>query len=453
MTSIFFRDALLPDGWARDVRVTIADGRLGSVVSRDALLPGDMRFDIGIPGLPNLHSHAFQRGMAGLSERRGPTADDFWTWREVMYRFLSRMTPEDVEAVAAQAYVEMLESGFTRVGEFHYLHHQPDGTPYDDPAEMASRIAAAAAAVGIGLTLLPCFYAHGGFGGVAPHTPGQRRFISDLDGFAKMLEASRRTVGSVAGAVVGIAPHSLRAVSAQELHTVVSLAPAGPIHIHAAEQTREVDDCLTWSGLRPVEWLLKHADLDTRWCLIHATHMTAGETLSLAATGAIVGLCPLTEANLGDGMFDGVGWTRAGGRFGIGTDSNIAIDAAAELRQLEYSQRLRHHARNVLPAGEGTSTGRALFDAALAGGAHALSAGRSGIEVGASADLVALDPGHPSLLGANCDQWLDGWVFATARPVVSAVWVRGQQVVADGCHRGRAEVAAAYRRALAKLTG
>jgi formimidoylglutamate deiminase len=317
---------------------------------------------------------------------------------------------------------------------------------------MASRIAAAAAAVGIGLTLLPCFYAHGGFGGAAP-TPEQRRFVSNLDGFAKLLEASRCVVGTVAGAVVGVAPHSLRAVSGPELRALLAMASTGPIHIHASEQTGEVDECLAWSGLRPVAWLLQHADLDTRWCLVHATHMTSGETVSLAATGAVVGLCPLTEANLGDGIFDGVGWMRAGGRFGIGTDSNIAIDAAAELRQLEYSQRLRHRARNVLSAGERTSTGRALFEAALAGGAQALGAGISGIEVGASADLVALDPAHPSLLGANRDQWLDAWLFATTRSAVSAVWVNGQQVVADGCHRARAQVGAAYRRALAKLAG
>jgi formiminoglutamate deiminase len=229
------------------------------------------------------------------------------------------------------------------------------------------------------------------------------------------------------------------------------MAPGGPIHIHAAEQTREVDDCRAWSGLRPVAWLLQHADLDARWCLVHATHTTAGEIASLAATGAVVGLCPLTEANLGDGIFDGAGWMRAGGRFGIGTDSNVAIDAAAELRQLEYSQRLRARARNVLSTGKGTSTARALFDAALAGGAQALAAGGGDIEVGASADLVALDAGHPSLMRASRDQWLDAWVFATARPAVSAVWVRGQQVVADGCHRARAQVGAAYCRALAKL--
>lgn len=450
MTSIIFRDVLLPNGWAHDVRIGFLNGRIDSVAPGALPQPGDVRFDIGIPGLPNLHCHAFQRGMAGLSEQRGRAADNFWTWREVMYRFLSRMRPEDVEAIAAQAYAEMLESGFTRVGEFHYLHHQPDGTPYADPAEMAARIAAAAAATGIGLTLLPCFYAHGSFGAAAP-MPGQRRFISDLGGFARLLAASRQAVGGLAGAVVGVAPHSLRAVTHPELVAIAAMAPDGPVHIHAAEQTREVDDCVAWSGLRPVEWLLKHADIDARWCLIHATHMTPAETASLAATGAVAGLCPSTEANLGDGIFDGVGWLQAGGRFGIGTDSNIAIDAAAELRQLEYSQRLRHRARNVLSAGDGSSTARTLFDAALAGGAQALSAGACGIRVGASADLVALDGEHPALLGANCDQWLDGWVFAAARPAVSAVWVRGRQVVAGGCHVARTQIGLAYRRALARL--
>jgi formimidoylglutamate deiminase len=365
MISIVFGDALLPDGWARDVRVTFEDGVIVSI-QPDVASSEEERFGIGIPGLPNLHSHAFQRGMAGLSEMRGPVADDFWTWREVMYRFLDRMTPEDMEAVAAQAYAEMLEGGFTRVGEFHYLHHQSDGTLYADPAEMAARIVAAADTAGIGLTLLPCFYAHGGFGGRDP-TPGQRRFLCRLDAFARLLDASRDAIAALAGAVIGVAPHSLRAVTPPELAAVVSLAPDGPIHIHAAEQIREVQACLEWSGQRPVEWLLDHADLDARWCVIHATHMAPPETARLAASGAVAGLCPVTEANLGDGIFDGPGWLKAGGRFGIGTDSNLLIDAAAELRQLEYSQRLAQRARNMFAGDPGHSTGRSLFDAALAG--------------------------------------------------------------------------------------
>ena len=290
-TALFFTEALLPQGWASQVRLTHSGGLIASVEAGAMPQAGDARHAIGIPGLPNLHSHAFQRGMAGLSEVRGPAADSFWTWREVMYRFLGRMTPDDVEAVAAQAYAEMLEGGFTRVGEFHYLHHQPDGTPYADPAEMAVRIAAAADRTGLGLTLLPCFYAHGGFGEAAP-MPGQRRFLNDLDGFSRLLESSRSVISVLPGASAGIAPHSLRAVTPGELAHLAAMAPDEPMHIHVAEQVREVEDCLAWSGARPVEWLLDHAGLDERWCLIHATHMTPQEVTRLATTGAVVGFVP-----------------------------------------------------------------------------------------------------------------------------------------------------------------
>ena len=309
--------------------------------------------------------------MAGLAERRGPQADSFWTWREVMYRFLERLTPDDVEAIAAFAYMEMLEAGFTTVGEFHYLHHDIDGRPYADLGEMAARIAAASAETGIGLTLLPSFYAYGGFGG-APPSPGQRRFLNDPDRFLKLVERCRAIVAGLPAARVGIAPHSLRAVTPETLRAVCQAAPDGPIHIHAAEQTKEVEDCVAALGSRPVQWLLDHAGLDARWCVVHATHTTEQEIRALAASGAVAGLCPLTEASLGDGIFDGASYLAAGGRFGIGTDSNIQIDAAAELRQLEYGQRLARRARNVMAAQEGESTGRRLFDAALAGGAQAL---------------------------------------------------------------------------------
>lgn len=446
MASIVFAEALLPDGWADNVEVTIADGMIAAVTKNTAQA-GAPHFAIGIPGLPNLHSHAFQRGMAGLSEVRGPGADSFWTWREVMYGFLGRLTPEDVQAVAAQAYAEMLESGFTRVGEFHYLHHQPDGTAYADPAEMAARIAAASADVGIGLTLLPCLYAQGGFGGVAP-TAGQCRFVNDLDQFMALHAASRRVVAGLPGAVLGVAPHSLRAVTPTDLTALAALD--GPVHLHIAEQTAEVADCQRWSGQRPVEWLLAHIQVDPKWCLIHATHMTAAETAALAATGAVAGLCPVTEANLGDGIFNGLAWRDAGGRLGFGTDSNVLIGAAAELRQLEYSQRLAHRGRNVLAPAEGVSTGRFLFNAALAGGSQALGIAAHGICPGAPADLVALDGTHPALAGRG-DTLLDGWIFAAASPALSAVWVRGRQVVADGRHVARDRIAAAFRQTIRRL--
>ncbi len=451
-TALWFSQALLPTGWARDVRIGVTDGVIVSITTDAARGAGEADCGVALPGLSNVHSHAFQRAMAGLTEGRGPDSagdDNFWTWRQLMYRFLDRGEPEEIEAIAALAYVEMLEGGFTRVGEFHYLHHDPQGRSYADPGEMAARIAAAADQTGIGLTLLPVFYAHAGFGGQAP-TYGQRRFINDLDGFADLMAASRRAVASLPDPVVGVAPHSLRAVTPEELAFVVPLAQGGPVHIHAAEQTKEVEDCLAWSGARPIEWLLDNAALDQRWCLIHSTHLTADETARLAASGAVAGLCPITEANLGDGVFPAVEFLNAGGAFGVGTDSNVLIDAMQELRALEYSQRLTRRARAVLALDQ-ASTGGDLFRRALAGGAQATgvsTGGATGLAVGQAADIVAFDPDDLAFAGRSDDAWLDTLVFAPPRAWVRSVWRRGEQVVADGRHRARAAVEARYRRAL-----
>ncbi len=447
IASLFCRTALLPDGWQDDVRLEIAEGLITRVQMGTSPRQDDATCAIAVPGLANLHCHAFQRGLAGLAERRGASADSFWTWREVMYRFLDRMTPEDVQAIAAQAYAEMLQGGFTRVGEFHYLHHSPSGAPYSDPAELAGRIVAAAEATGIGLTLLPSFYAHGDFG-PAPPTPGQRRFVTGLDGFARLMEGCRALVAGLPDANLGIAPHSLRAVSEAELAALVSLHPDGPIHIHAAEQLAEVVACLAATGQRPVAWLLSHQEIGPRWCLIHATHMRQDEAAALAATGAVVGLCPLTEASLGDGIFPAADFS---GRFGIGTDSNILVDAAAELRQMEYAQRLHHRARNVLAAGPHASTGRSLFDAALRGGAQALGQAAVGLVVGGAADIVSLDADHPSLIGRAGDALLDGWIFAAGPPVVDAVWRAGRCVVRNGRHIAAEAIAASYAACLRRL--
>ena len=332
MAHLWFETALLPQGWADRVRVTIEGERIATIET-GVEAEGAERYGAALPGLGNIHSHAFQRAMAGLGEVRGSSDDSFWTWREVMYRFASRIGPEAMEAIAAMAFAEMLESGFTRVGEFHYLHHQPGGQRYDNPAEMAARIAASAAGTGIGLTLLPVLYMQGGFGG-SPTSPAQRRFVSDLDGYAALHAASIAAVKDMPDAIVGVAPHSLRAVAPAALAAVIQLGD-GPIHIHIAEQQREVEDCLAWSGARPVEWLFDHAAVDPRWCLVHATHMTDEETRRLAESGAVAGLCPLTEASLGDGIFNGRDYRAAGGRFGIGSDSNILIDAGQELAALE----------------------------------------------------------------------------------------------------------------------
>lgn len=448
MENLHFDSALLPDGWARNVRVEIVEGRIARI-RRDTHAEGrDERAKVALPGMPNVHSHAFQRGMAGLTEYRGPSADDFWSWRELMYRFCARMTPEDLEAVSAMAFAEMLESGFTRVGEFHYVHHDPAGKPYADPAEMARRVAAAAADTGIGLTLLPVFYAHAGFGGRPPDA-GQRRFVNELDGFARLLEATRQVVQSLPGATVGVAPHSLRAVAPEELGEVVKLT-RGPVHIHAAEQVKEVEDCVAWSGRRPVEWLLENASLDERWCLIHATHMTPAEISGLGASGAVAGFCPVTEANLGDGLAPAAPLLAAGGMFGIGTDSNVSISVRDELRQLEYAQRLRDRARNVI-AGAAPSTGRALFDGALRGGSRALGQQGAGLTEGAAADFFTLDTDSPALAEREGDALLDSFIFGGASAAIDGVWRAGHKVVTRGAHHAREGIVRRYRAALGRL--
>jgi len=432
------------------VQVVVTGGIITRVTAGAAPSAGDERHQLAIPGIASLHSHAFQRGMAGLAETRGNTSDTFWTWRETMYRFALNMTPEDAEAVATLLYVEMLEQGFTRVGEFHYLHHDQDGKPYANPAEMATRIARAAEITGIGLTLLPCFYAHSSFGGAAPHA-GQRRFICSIDQFAKLISATEIAVRGLPGANIGIAPHSLRAVTLDELTAIAPLAEGGPIHIHVAEQTKEVDECIAWSGRRPVEWLLEHMPVDQRWCLIHATHATATEIAALAESRAVAGLCPITEASLGDGIFPAREFLEAGGRFGVGTDSNVLVGVADELRQLEYSQRLKHRERNVLSGGSGISTGHALFSAALAGGAQALAQPTAGIEVGARADIVTLDTAHPSLAGRRRDAVLDGWIFAANSGAVDCVWTSGNKVVKGGHHRLRRKARDTFNAAVRRL--
>ena len=448
--SMFFDEALLPQGFVHNVRLGIEGGVIAAVETDAAPTGRDERHAIGLPGMQNLHSHAFQRGMAGLAEIRGPASDSFWTWRDVMYRFAHRMSPDDVEAMAAELYVEMLEAGFTRVGEFHYLHHDHDGTPYADIAEMSARIAAAAQTTGIGLTLLPVFYAHGGFGG-APPNAGQRRFINDLDNFARLLDGARRALQPLDGAILGVAPHSLRAATEEELADLVPLSRSGPIHIHVAEQTKEVEDCVAWSGARPVEWLLSHAPVDHRWCLIHATHMTQAETEAMAKSRAVAGLCPITEANLGDGIFAATEFVAAGGEYGVGSDSNVLVGLPDELRQLEYSQRLRHRARNVMAPGEGSSTGRTLYEAALTGGSHALGVDTSGIAAGASADLVSLDATHPALVSRAGDAILDGMIFAARDRLVDCVWRGGRQLVEGGRHQKRDLCLARFRAVMEKL--
>lgn len=446
--SLWFEQALLDTGWARSVRIGIRDDLIDSIQTGVAAAPGDQVHATGLPGLANLHSHAFQRGMAGLAEVRGPSQDSFWTWRETMYRFVDRLRPDEVAAIAAMAFAEMLEGGFTRVAEFHYLHHDIDGRPYADPGEMAEAIAAAAEQTGIGLTLLPVFYAHSGFGGAAP-VEAQRRFVNDLDGFQRLLQDSGRAISSLPDAVIGVAPHSLRAVTAEELRAVSAMSD-GPIHIHIAEQVREVEDCLTWSGARPVDLLFDTVEVDRRWCLVHATHASPGDLQRMAASGAVAGLCPITEANLGDGVFPAADYLAAGGAWGVGSDSNVSISAGHELRMLEYSQRLVHRSRNLMAGPAGGSSGGAMVRAALAGGAQAAGTEViAGLGVGQVADIIAL--AAPDGSAPLEDRALDHWIFVAGDQSIDAVWRRGRQVVRDGRHIARQSIVRRYVETLSRV--
>lgn len=450
MTMIHAKTALLPQGWAQDVAVTIADGRIVAVETGVAGAGVAQSVDCLLPAMVNLHSHAFQRAMAGMTEARGAGQDSFWTWRTLMYRFLDRLTPDDVQAIAAMVMLEMAEAGYAAVAEFHYLHHGVGGVVYDDLAEMSGRIAAAAAETGLGLTHLPVLYERGGCDGRAL-TTGQLRFGNDPDRFARLWQGAQAALkGLPADTVLGVAPHSLRAASAEGIRAAAGLSVATPIHIHVAEQVAEVTEVLGATGARPVQWLLENTDLNARWCLIHATQMEAFETEGMAKSGAIAGLCPITEANLGDGIFDGVRFRAAGGRFGVGSDSNVRISLSEELRLLEYSQRLAGKGRAML-ADPDRSTGRVLYEGACQGGA--IAGGRQGgaIAVGNWADLVALDCSGPDLGPSVGDMILDTFIFAGDDRMVSEVWSAGRHIVTGGRHAACEGIIGRYRHVLARL--
>lgn len=446
--ALFAENALLPTGWARDVLLQWnAAGLLTSVTpgaqrGGAPLAPGPV-----IPGMPNLHSHAFQRAFAGLTEYRATGQDSFWSWRNLMYRFAARITPESLEAIATWLYVEMLEAGYTAVCEFHYVHHDQDGTPYADDATLAHALLRAARTAGIGLTLLPVLYQTSGFGGKAPRET-QARFIRSTDNMLSLLERLAPATQALGG-VLGLAPHSLRAVPPDSLAAAVegltALSPQAPIHIHIAEQTQEVDDCIAWSGQRPVEWLLQHAPVDARWCLVHATHMTPQEYADAARTGAVAGICPTTEANLGDGLFDMPLWLQHGGRWGVGSDSHACVNAAEELLMLEYGQRLARRQRNVLASATQPQVATAMTLQAVQGGAQAAGRPIAGLAVGQQADLVALDAGHVALAGLPADSMLGAHVFGSHRTsALHSLWVGGTQRVHAGRHVLHDRAAAAF---------
>jgi formimidoylglutamate deiminase len=453
---LFAEHALLPDGWARDVLLQWnAQGQWQSI-STGQTPARQIPRAVGpvLPGMPNLHSHAFQRALAGLTEYRSHAQDSFWSWRTLMYRFAAQLSPAQLEAIATGLYVEMLEAGFTSVCEFHYLHHDTLGKAYADPAEMSLSLLRAAKRTGIGLTLLPVLYQTSGFGGAAP-TPGQGRFIHSTEGMLRLLDRLL-PVCEAQSARLGLAPHSLRAVPPEGLREVLSgldaMDATAPIHIHIAEQSAEVEACLAWSGQRPVSWLLDHAPVNQRWCLVHATHMNALEYQRAAQSGAVAGLCPTTEANLGDGIFELNTWQSNQGAWGIGSDSHIAVHPAEDLMALEYSQRLALGQRNVAAHDAQPDVAQALWQGAVTGGALATGRSVAGLAVGQQADFIVLDAAHFTLAGLSPEAMLASHVFASSRTsAIAQVWVSGQPVVQQGRHALQVAAMAGFVQARSQL--
>ena len=451
MPSYIAPSALLPEGWRERVLISVDEGGDYLRVDHDcdASSTAEALDGVVVPGVPNLHSHAFQRALAGLTERGSPGADTFWSWRESMYGLLAKLTPGMFQDTAALLFCEMLEAGYTSVGEFHYLHRSTASSGAADPVEMSLRVLEAARETGIGLMHLPTLYLSSDFGG-APLLSSQASFRMGVDDLLRLIETLASKLADDRNLGVGLAVHSLRAVPPEALNNVVAgfqgSTERGPIHIHVAEQRREVEACVAWSGAPPVEWLLDHVTLDDTWCLVHATHMKEEENDRVAASGAVVGLCPSTEANLGDGLFGFPRYLGAGGVWGIGSDSHVSVSPTEELRWLEYGQRLRLEARNVAAGRPDRSTGRALFEGAVAGGNRALGRRAGRIVAGERADLLVLDPDHPQLAGRSEDALLDSWIFSGNSNPVRHVMVGGRWVVRDGRHHARDAIVDRYRR-------
>lgn len=459
MTTLFARDALLPEGWSENVLVEIdKDGWIVGVDTFKKEPEPDSGAEVVagplVPGLVNAHSHAFQRGMAGMSERAGGKKETFWNWRETLYRFTARIGPEEMEALAAQAFVEMLKAGYTSVCEFHYVHHQPGGQPYDEPAVMGRGIVRAALEAGIGLALFPALYAHSGFGGKPPEE-AQKRFVNDVPALMRIIEELYAEFRTASQVTMGFAHHSLRAVPPEMLRegtrAMRNLIPDAPVHILVAGQAAEVEDCVAWSGKRPVAWLLDSGEVDENWTLVHCTNVDEAEARALAASGAVAALCPSAEANAGGGIFPLAAYFAAGGRFAVGTGGNILVSAMEELRWLEYVQRLVRQERTIIQSPEIPSVGAALFEEALKGGARAAGRKTGRIEPGCRADLLVLDPDLPSMAGRVRDHILDSAVFSAGRNPVRDVMAGGRWAVRDRKHRREEQVLENFRKALEKM--
>jgi formimidoylglutamate deiminase len=453
--ALFARKALTSQGWQRDVLIGIgSDGTIAGIEKAAKAPPGAPVFDLVLPGMANVHSHAFQRAMAGLTEiTSGKGRDNFWSWRETMYGFTRKLTPEHIEAIARALYIDLLKHGYTAVGEFHYVHHDGNGKPYASITELSDRIVAGAQATGIHLTHLPVMYETGNFGGAAAND-GQKRFVHNADSYLQLVEALVKKYGKADGITLGIAPHSLRAVTPQTLQRILEALPGldladCPIHMHIAEQEKEVEDCIGWSKQRPAEWLFDHHQVDKHWCLIHATHTTSDEVIRMAKNGATVGLCPTTEANLGDGIFPAEQYLKVQGSFGIGSDSNVCVSPWEELRLMEYAQRLITRKRTVLCSEATPSVGRTLFAQAAGGGAKALGIRAGEIAPGRRADMMVLSTNHALLAEKDGDAILDTLLFAVT-PAITDVFVAGKRVVTNGRH-ALEEESAQQLRAITRL--
>ena len=457
---LWLENAYLSGDWQTDVRLGIdAAGNIASVSSGCPEVSDERINGTTIPGIPNVHSHAFQRAAAGLTEKRpygSPLGaeNSFWTWRKIIHSFVTHLTPNDQLAIASQLFVEMLKAGYTAVGEFHYLHQDPIGNAYSDPCEMAHRIVNAAKRVGIGLTLLPVLYSIGGYSNLKPNE-GQRRYMLDVESFLKLVERLSKEYRDSDQIRIGIAPHSVRQVPPKPLADALtgfdSIDSKGPIHIHIAEQRGDVDAHIENFGVRPVAWLLDNVEVNSRWCLIHATHMVQSETNALVASGAVAGLCPTTEANLGDGLFPFADFLNAGGAWGIGSDSHISVSPIEELRWLEYGQRLIHHSRNVSAPLEGGATGARLYGGALLGGAQALSRPVGVLQPGYRADLLVLDPSHVNFTGLSEDNLLNSLIFNGNFNHIEHVMCGGKWVIRNGHHADEDAIADAYRKTVGRL--
>ena len=444
MQTLHAQSVLLDQTWRSNVRIGIDDGVIRSIVANVDGASTDEQVGVVLPGIPNAHSHAFQRALVGRTEFAKDADDNFWTWRNAMYALSEKLAPENLRAIAELLYMEMLEAGYTSVAEFHYLHHQPGGAAYDPATRLTDVLIEAAANTGIRLTIIPTLYLSRTFGDLEL-APPQRRFANSAAAFIRLMDEIRKS----SQAETGIGLHSLRAVPPTAIETVSEYArteiPSAPVHIHIAEQQREVDECLAFTGQGPVEWLLDHCDVDERWCLVHATHAAPEQLQAIADRGATVVLCPTTEANLGDGVFGFSDFAACGGQFALGSDSQVNVDPFEEMRLLEYGQRLTHCRRNIAATGKQAHTGAALFGACLAGGRTALGQHCGRIAAGYAADLIVVNTDDPRLMGFGEDELLDALIFAGPNSAVADVMVAGEWQVTAGRHARRAEILAAFR--------